>query len=289
MMLSAEQKQQFHDDGYIVLPDFKSETEILALKARAGQIVQNHDLDQHRTIFSTDKQRREQEVVSNDYFLDSDNSIACFLEEKAFDETGELTQPLSESINKIGHAIHDLDPVFEAFSTGDKLAALARDLGLSEPQIWQSMYIFKQPRIGGKVDWHQDGSFFYSEPLTVTTFWFALDDATLENGCLWVQKGGHNTPLRERFVRHGRSTKMIQTDDMPWPDKNTASPLEVKAGTLVCFNGKLPHYSAENTSDKQRHAYTLHVTDARSDYVKENWIQRGDDFPVQGFIRSPST
>lgn len=284
-MLNASQKHQFDQDGFVVLPDFKSGAELQRLKSRAEAIVESHDLSQQKTIFSTDRQRRQDKDAANDYFLDSDNTIKCFFEEKAFDAQGELVQPLTQSINKIGHAAHDLDPVFEAFSTGDKLGELATDLGLKEPQIWQSMYIFKQPRIGGKVDWHQDGSFFYSEPLSVTTFWFAIDDATLENGCLWVQKGGHKSPLRERFVREGDKTEMIKTDPMEWPNTDIALPLEVKAGTLVCFHGQLPHYSAENTSDKPRHAYTLHVTDGRTAYAKENWIQRGADFPVRGFKR----
>ena len=47
--------------------------------------------------------------------------------------------------------MHDLDPVFAAFSRGPALAELAADLGLVQPQLWQSMYIFKQPGIGGEV------------------------------------------------------------------------------------------------------------------------------------------
>jgi len=284
-MLSPRQQKQFSEDGYIVLPDFKSAHEIDMIKNRALQIVSTHDFKKHKEVFSTDKQRRDQPGAENRYLMESDRTIRCFFEEKAFDNKGKLAQPLDQSINKIGHALHDRDPLFETFSTGRKLAHLAMDLGLKQPQIWQSMYIFKQPRIGGQVDWHQDGSFFYTEPLSVTTFWFALDDATLENGCLWVEKGGHKNPLRERFVRAGEEARITSVDPTPWPDRSDATPLEVKAGTLVCFHGKLPHFSAENTSDKPRHAYTLHAACATTDYVSENWIQSTPDFPVRGFNR----
>jgi phytanoyl-CoA hydroxylase len=145
------------------------------------------------------------------------------------------------------------------------------------------MYIFKQPGIGGEVGWHQDASFFDSTPISVTTFWFALEDATLINGCLWVQPGGHRGPLRERFERNGDAVTMQKLDATPWPDRHSAVPLEVKAGTLVVFHGLLPHYSAANRSAHSRHAYTLHVTDGRSAYAPTNWIQRGVDFPVRGF------
>ena len=121
-------------------------------------------------------------------------------------------------------------------------------------------------------------------PVTVTTFWFALEDATLNNGCLWVEVGGQRGPLRERFVRSGDVVTMEKLDTTPWPDGRTAIPLEVKAGTLVVFHGLLPHYSAPNRSAHSRHAYTLHVTDGLSAYAPTNWIQRGADFPVRGFV-----
>jgi phytanoyl-CoA hydroxylase len=51
----------------------------------------------------------------------------------------------------------------------------------------------------------------------------------------------------------------------------------------VCFHGLLPHYSAPNRSSVSRHAFTLHVTDARTEYSERNWIQRDESFPVRGF------
>ncbi|MES2321046.1 MAG: phytanoyl-CoA dioxygenase family protein [Pseudomonadota bacterium] len=279
-MLSSEQQQQFTRDGYLVLPGFKSAGEIARLRERAGQIVNEFDPNQGRGIFTT----RDQVKATDDYFLRSDNTIRCFFEEEAFDADGRLRQDKSLSINKIGHALHDLDPVFEQFSRDPRLAAVARDLGLVDAQVWQSMYIFKQPGIGGEVNWHQDATFFETTPVSVTTFWFALEDATIDNGCLWVEPGGHRGPMRERFVRNGDDIKMEKLDDTPWPDNSTAVPLPATAGSLVCFHGLLPHYSAPNRSPVSRHAYTLHATDARSAYSPQNWIQRDAAFPVRGFI-----
>ena len=278
-MLSQDQRDQFTRDGYVVLPHFKAPEEIAQLRQRAAEIVNDFDPTLHRSIFST----RDQVKTTDDYFLRSDNTIRCFFEEEAFDEQGVLRQDKSLSINKIGHALHDLDPVFESFSRDPKLAAVARDLGLLRPQVWQSMYIFKQPGIGGEVGWHQDATFFETEPVTVTTFWFALEDANVNNGCLWVEPGGHRGPMRERFVRNGDEIKMEKLDSTPWPDDNSAVAVEVKAGTLVCFHGLLPHYSAPNRSPVSRHAYTLHATDASAAYSPLNWIQRDAAFPVRGF------
>ena len=277
--------QNFNDLGYCVIENFKSHDELSALKKRAIEIVADHDFEQNKTIFTTDRSNADVTVTSQDYFLDSDNAVRCFFEEEAFDDQGRLTQDLERSINKIGHAMHDLDPVFKNFSSGGRLNEIALSLGQAQPELRQSMYIFKQPKIGGKVDWHQDASFFHTSPHSVLTFWFAIDDATITNGCLQVEPGGHRSPLREQFCRSGREIEMRPLDSTPWPASGKAVSLEVNAGTLVVFHGHLPHFSASNRSDKPRHALTLHVTDGACAYSSDNWIQRGADFPVRGFVK----
>ncbi len=281
-MLSPEQVQAWHQDGFLVLRGFKPADELAALSTRSREIVDRFDPGEHAAVFSTVQPGR----LGDEALLVSADQVHCFFEEEAFDAQGALKQPKALSINKIGHALHDRDPLFDVFSRDPRLAEICADIGLADPRLWQSMVIFKQPSIGGEVRWHQDASYLITEPVSVLAFWFALEDATLSNGCLWVQPGGHRGPLRERFVRDapgGRSLKLEQLDLTPWPDASTAAPVEVGAGSLVMFHGLLPHYSAPNRSAQSRLAYTLHVTDGVAGYSPLNWLQRPADFPVRGF------
>jgi phytanoyl-CoA hydroxylase len=272
---------RFARDGFLVIPSFKSADEIAALRERAAAIVDAFDPAESTAVFTT---RDEANTKSDAYFLTSGDKVRCFFEEEAFDASGALRQRKELSINKIGHAMHDLDPVFERFSRDPRLDELLRELGIAQPRVYQSMYIFKQPRIGGEVRWHQDATYFDTEPVTVTTLWFALERADRANGCLWVQRGGHRTPLRERFVVDAGISRLERIDATPWPSDDAAEPVEVEAGTLVVLHGLLPHYSAPNRSAASRHAYTLHVVDARARYSPANWLQRGDALPARGFI-----
>jgi phytanoyl-CoA hydroxylase len=279
-LLDDEQVERYEADGYLVVPDFADVAACDELRGRARQIVADFDPGDHRSIFTTDDQSR----VSDREFFESASTIHCFFEEDAFDEEGALVQDKELSINKIGHAMHDLDPVFARFSYTGELAHVAHDVGLADPLALQSMYIFKQPHIGGEVGCHQDSTFLYTDPMTVTGFWFAIEDATVENGCLWAAPGGHRTSLRRQFRRNaaGDGTTFVDLDTSPLPAApDELVPLEVAAGTLVVLHGLLPHWSDVNRSPVSRHAYSLHCISAAADYPEWNWLQRPASLPLR--------
>lgn len=278
MRLDSNQLEAYERDGFLVLEDFVSREACDELRRRADELVWGFD-PAVISVFST----REQTRTSDDYFLESGDKISFFFEENAFNPNGTLRQSKEQSINKIGHALHDLDPIFARFSRTPELANLIADLGIDHPLLLQSMYIFKQPRIGGEVTCHQDATFLYNEPLRLAGLWFALEDATIENGCLWVIPGWQKLGLKSRFVRAEEGgTRFEVFDNSPWPEEKLV-PLEVKKGTLIVLDPLLPHLSRENKSEKSRHAYTLHIIDAASDYPASNWLQRSEEMPPRGF------
>ena len=279
MKLSPEQIAIYDRDGFLVLENFVDQSACHSLRGRAEELVGDFDPAGVVSIFSTHEQTR----TSDDYFLDSGDKIRFFFEEHAFLPDGSLWQTKEQSINKIGHALHDLDPVFDSFSRTPDIKQLVSDLGITEPLLLQSMYIFKQPRIGGEVTCHQDATFLFTEPLRMVGLWFALEEATVDNGCLWAIPGGHKLGLKSRFVRaEGGGTRFEVIDNTPWPEEKLQA-LEVKQGTLIVLHGLLPHFSRENRSSRSRHAYTLHMIDVSSDYPASNWLQRSAQMPLRGF------
>ena len=242
------------------------------LKTAALKIVDEFDIDKHRSVFTTS----DRDSGRDDYFFNSAENIHCFLEEDALDEDGTLIKPARLAINKIGHAMHDLNPEFESFCRMPLFGEILRAIGYQSPMLWQTMYIFKQPHIGGEVRWHQDGSYLISQPASVTGIWVAIEDASRDNGCLWVQPGGHRSPLREIFQvdwarREGR---LDHLDEAPWPQFHEAYAVEVPAGSVVIFHDHMPHYSSQNLSEFSRHAFTLHVAEKTSKWSGKNWLQR---------------
>ncbi|MDZ4729151.1 MAG: phytanoyl-CoA dioxygenase family protein [Xanthomonadales bacterium] len=265
-------QQTFERDGYAVIENAFSAEAIASVRQAAARIVDEFDIEAHRSVFST----LHRDSDRDRYFMDSAEAVHCFLEEEALDAGGNLTQSRERAINKIGHALHDLVPEFSAFCRQDVIRELLGKLGYQDPLLWQSMYIFKQPRIGGEVRWHQDASYLISEPSTVVGFWVAIEDARKDNGCLWVEPGGQHRPLSEIYEVDPNTKRGVlkQLKKPNWPGHDEAVPVEVPAGSLVMFSDHMPHYSSPNRSEYSRQAFTMHFAESSSAWPEKNWLQR---------------
>lgn len=141
---------------------------------------------------------------------------------------------------------------------------------------------------------HQDSTFLYTDPPSAVGFWYALEDATVENGCLSFLPGSHKkAEVEKRFVRKmgGDGTDFIENDGARFPPgkefargevEGEYKLEEVKAGTLVLIHGNLLHKSEKNVSKKGRIIYTFHVIEGEgAKYDERNWLQP----PTEGFTK----
>ncbi|XP_023556022.1 phytanoyl-CoA dioxygenase domain-containing protein 1 [Octodon degus] len=270
--LSPSQLQKFQDDGFLVLEGFLSPEECVALQQRTATLVAEMDVPEHcRTVFTTHKEEQLRAQVGAGPGT------------RGAAGRPQRLRPLLMRIVSIplkgDKALHAHDPVFKSVTHSPKMQALARSLGLRKPVVVQSMYIFKQPRIGGEVTPHQDATFLYTEPLgRVVGIWIALEDATLENSCLWFIPGSHTGGVARRFIRGPDGTSYLGSE--PDRDDSLFVPAPVSRGALVLIHGGVVHKSAQNLSDRSRQAYTVHLMEAEGTvWSPQNWLQPTEELP----------
>ncbi|KAI9641998.1 hypothetical protein NHQ30_009868 [Ciborinia camelliae] len=297
--LSKEQLDTFNQDGYLIIPGALSPEIVSSLLSETHSMLNNFSLEDHpMTKFSTGEGDNA-EHVGDSYFLESGDKIRFFFEEDALSPTGELLRPKHLSINKIGHSLHTLSPPFASLLSSQSThspSLIAKSLGFQQPQCLQSMVICKNPEIGGAVNPHQDSTFLYTDPPSALGFWYALEDATAENGCLSFLPGSHRWEgVNKRLVRKmdGSGTEFVENEGGKFPrgletrekdveGKDSYVMGEVKAGDLVLIHGNLLHKSEKNTSAKGRIIYTFHVIEGKDAvYDERNWLQP----PEGGFTR----
>ena len=167
----------------------------------------------------------------------------------------------------------------------------------------QSMLFFKPPGLQGQA-WHQDERFIPTRDRSLVGAWIALDDATIDNGCLWVIPGSHRTGRLFPTRDHGRPDEFDPTDEAYGFDDEGAVAVEVEAGTVVFFNGYLLHRSLRNRSDGTRMALVNHYMNAWSplpwmmhdgvdvataDYRTITSVSGDDPYPERGITDPPAT
>ena len=211
--------------------------------------------------------------------------ISFFFEKDAFNEQGELIVPKHESINKIGHCLHMKNDVFKKVTFSDKVKQLIKQLNYKRPSIPQSMYIFKNSKIGGKVVPHKDGSFLFTEPnLDLIGLWFPMVNVTKQNGCLSYVPKSHLDCKRKLFVRdennlNNNVCKFVNENQEKVYSEDDYVPIEVIAGDCVLIHGLVVHQSQQNETDKGRPVFTFHLLETQDrKWSKQNWLQEKDDY-----------
>jgi ectoine hydroxylase-related dioxygenase (phytanoyl-CoA dioxygenase family) len=163
------------------------------------------------------------------------------------------------------HFPHKLSTVMaEAMRHPRIVDALTRVIG-PDVKAMQSMLFLKAEGKPGQA-WHQDELFIPTRDRSLTAAWIALDDARVDNGCLWALPGSHRRGVLYPDREHDDAAYdcTLEAYDFPYSDSD-AVPLEVDAGDVVLFNGYLLHRSLPNTARRgTRRALVNHYMSAQS-------------------------
>lgn len=278
-MLNPEQLAQYARDGFLIINDFASTDECRALRERASVLVENSGMITDPRAACNSKNAR---YSSYSYFEESTNKASLFFDSSAVAPDGTFIKDKHQSIIKIGHALHDCDQVFEAYSHSRRMHEILSDLGYKKPLIGQSRFYFRLPGINTELSAHQDSTILYTEPASCLAIWLALEEADIQNGCMWVRPGSHKAGVRSRRIKgldYGAGEFRILCE-LELPDDAPFIALEVKEGAAVLMSGELIHKSGLNNSTRSRKAYTLHFIEGAEShrYPEDNWLQRPGGF-----------
>jgi phytanoyl-CoA hydroxylase len=151
------------------------------------------------------------------------------------------------------------DPAYARAQTAEAVLDCLEDILGGPVRFWAGKLNLKQPQGGQAVEWHQDWAFGPATNDNLLTVGLALDDATVENGCLMVIPGSHRGPVLD----HWKDGRFMGAVSGPL-DLSDARPLEIRAGGISIHHTRTLHGSAPNRSPKQRRLllYTYAVADA---------------------------
>ena len=136
-------------------------------------------------------------------------------------------------------------PVYEAVHNKNVVDVLTYVVG-PNVKCMQSMLFIKASGKPGQA-WHQDEDYIPTRDRSLIGAWVAIDDATIDNGCLWVLPESHKPGILWDQTWHGDRNYDCADLSVGFPyTDDQAVPVEVKAGSVVFFNGYLLHKSLPN-------------------------------------------
>ncbi|WP_308639453.1 phytanoyl-CoA dioxygenase family protein [Paenibacillus silvisoli] len=209
-MLSAEQLKQYNELGYVIMEQLFSDEEMDRVRA----IIDDFDREGEEALRKVGKS-----------FINIPNQINF---------TCNLARRNRELEQFIG------DQRFVDLTT----SVLGGDI-----RLYWDQSVYKRPEAKRDFPWHQDNGYVPTDPVHYMTCWLALDDSTIENGCIWIQPGSHH----QGFVEHVKT-------DAGWQcyfGEDPGQPVPLKKGSMVIFHSLLFHRSTPNQSNGTRKAYVI--------------------------------
>jgi ectoine hydroxylase-related dioxygenase (phytanoyl-CoA dioxygenase family) len=234
-LLTGPQVKFFVDEGYLVVPDLITSDERAELIADTIKIA--------RGGYDTPSIKPAPASASDTEVLET---ILCI------------------------HQPHYISPVMEKYVKHAKICGILSQITAAHLPFWdgsvkcmQSMLFVKPPGFQGQA-WHQDEIYIPTRDRSLIGAWIAIDDATIENGCLWILPGSHKTGYLYPQRAHNNPDEFDFAPESFGFDESAEIPVEVKAGSVVFFNGYLLHRSRKNRSGIYRRVLVNHYMNAWS-------------------------
>ena len=242
MSLTQSEIKQFEEDGYVVKRQVFAERDLAPLREAMNEIVANE----------AERLQREDKLAETFPDEPFERRLACIME-----ASSEAGWEIYRAITGKSGGGYSGEAIFKMIVHPPLLSCIESIVG---PEIVASSVYRIRPKMPGfeqtEVPWHQDSGYFmaHCDSQMIVTCWVPLVDATLENGCLWVQPKTHKNGIIRHHTRPGKGYLVIADDDLPEVE---AIPVEMKAGDVLFMTNITPHCSKENSSDEVRWSFDL--------------------------------
>ncbi|AUH71087.1 phytanoyl-CoA dioxygenase [Legionella sainthelensi] len=274
----------YNQNGIIVLKNYINQVELTRLLSEIELIQYDAEADivqnwNNEVVCFYSKNPVQQESEPNEYVTEP-----YF---QASNQKGHVFYEVIDNIrviNRIGHGMHLIEKysmMQQIVYRNPMLMTILKGIGYRRPICHLSVYIPKFSHgLGSEVRPHQESTFAYTKPASVIVLWLALEDACVENACMYGIIGSNHWPLKwVSHVNHQEKTRRFnKLNDVFIPDfikeNNCYTPLEVKAGDALLFHGHFVHCSPVNYSNCSRKALSLQFIETLGvNYSKSNWLQ----------------
>ena len=234
-IVSEKECQFFIENGYLVVPNLLSDDEIEELRQDTVTLA--------RGEYECDNMKPLPTSVSDS---DAIGRILCI------------------------HQPHFVSETIEKYVKHPKICGILSQITAAHLPFWdgsvkcmQSMLFVKPPNFQGQA-WHQDEIYIPTRDRSLIGAWIAMDDATVENGCLWVLPGSHRQGYLYPQRNHENPDEFDFAQESYGFDGSDEVPVEVTTGTLVFFNGYLLHRSRKNRGKTFRRVLVNHYCNSWS-------------------------
>lgn len=256
--LTPAQRRQFESEGYLAFENVLTEEEVTRARQALSDLVA--------------ALARDPAAVQKGTLLQRPGARLMVQFEKEYAAGRGADLDLAEVELKVRKLMsyHEDDPHLHFLATAQPgIQGIVAALLGPNPILFQDMALVKPPFIGSEKPWHQDNAYFSVTPLTaICGVWIALDDATVENGCMHVIPGGHR--LGALRHHHDRDCEIVSGRI----DPAQAVPVPLRAGGALFFLGMLPHQTPPNASPARRRALQFHYRSQSSRSVPREEYDR---------------
>ena len=246
--LSEAQLHQFQESGYLAFENVLSSEEVADARAALTEITIR--LMERAKQGNAKIQERPNATLNyaGVQVINPDSGFGIHFE-AGLDPLALSVEEAELKFRKL-HGYHQEHPVFVKLALDHPyIIGIMRQIIGEDVALKAEMALSKPPFIGSEKPWHQDNAYFDWLPMEkVATAWIALDDATVENGCMHTIPGGH----RLGALKHHHTTDCEILPDRI--DKSQAVPVPLKAGGVMFFSAMLPHQTPPNQTAERRRA-----------------------------------